>query len=87
VVERAERLVSATIRTARSRASWPDEMRPSDCTNSDVRLSGSGAYAQHKQPAMKSFFRRLPIHQIRLHVTTLALLALVLPRVYGSHWS
>jgi hypothetical protein len=36
---------------------------------------------------MKSFLRRLPINQIRLHVTTLALLALVLPRVYGAHWS
>jgi hypothetical protein len=36
---------------------------------------------------MKSFFHRLPINQIRLHVTTLALLTIVLPRVYGSHWS
>jgi len=38
-------------------------------------------------PAMKSLFCRLPINQIRLHVTTLALLAVVLPRICGSHWS
>jgi hypothetical protein len=36
---------------------------------------------------MKSHFRRLPINQIRRHVNTLALLTMVLPRVYSSHWS